>query len=285
MGGCLHAPKVPQILRNESRSLRRFGIPSGITKKLDILSFVMQRPLLDCHRPLDLWLAVAALTVSVFVLAFVVGRYVESGDNWWFVEPHTGIAKKTFKVTWTGLLPFLCIWTGVGFTWLAETLNNTPDCFTTNVYVTPTMCALSQVLCSIAIIGYSVFVANVWEAERCRKANTSAIRVVQDADLVNRWGQLQPAATMDLCGGLSPEQFADLPRHTIESGSGNCTICLSPMEEGDHGRCLPGCEHVFHRACIDLWLLRRASCPLCKVEVSVAKAVMNSSGRALKGSV
>jgi hypothetical protein len=32
---------------------------------------------------------------------------------------------------------------------------------------------------------------------------------------------------------------------------------------------LPGCGHVFHESCIDLWLLRRGDCPLCKHRVQV----------------
>merc|ERR1719343_886639 len=35
-----------------------------------------------------------------------------------------------------------------------------------------------------------------------------------------------------------------------------CSICLCEVQPGDSVRCLPSCGHTFHRACIDLWLLR-----------------------------
>jgi len=46
-----------------------------------------------------------------------------------------------------------------------------------------------------------------------------------------------------------------------------CPICLNDLNSGDKVRHLASCGHTFHRSCIDLWLLRRADCPLCKSEV------------------
>jgi hypothetical protein len=42
-----------------------------------------------------------------------------------------------------------------------------------------------------------------------------------------------------------------------------CAICLSDYAAGDTLRTLP-CAHMFHQACVDLWLRRDAHCPLCK---------------------
>ncbi|PKU80966.1 RING-H2 finger protein ATL11 [Dendrobium catenatum] len=46
-----------------------------------------------------------------------------------------------------------------------------------------------------------------------------------------------------------------------------CPICLFDYEEqGDDNalRLLPECGHLFHAACVDLWLRRRQTCPLCR---------------------
>ena len=42
-----------------------------------------------------------------------------------------------------------------------------------------------------------------------------------------------------------------------------CTICISPFENGEVLSCLP-CDHRFHEECIVLWLDRSSTCPLCK---------------------
>lgn len=42
-----------------------------------------------------------------------------------------------------------------------------------------------------------------------------------------------------------------------------CTICLNGFTGGDHMRMLP-CMHQYHSECIDEWLRRHATCPICK---------------------
>ncbi|XP_030540144.2 RING-H2 finger protein ATL22-like [Rhodamnia argentea] len=43
-----------------------------------------------------------------------------------------------------------------------------------------------------------------------------------------------------------------------------CTICLSEYQPKEMLRTIPKCGHYFHAQCIDLWLRRSASCPLCR---------------------
>jgi hypothetical protein len=46
---------------------------------------------------------------------------------------------------------------------------------------------------------------------------------------------------------------------------GRCLVCLCDFESGDEARKLQKCGHIFHRECIDQWLLTgRNSCPLCR---------------------
>ncbi|KAK3163499.1 hypothetical protein QOZ80_1AG0004500 [Eleusine coracana subsp. coracana] len=61
-----------------------------------------------------------------------------------------------------------------------------------------------------------------------------------------------------------------LPRATYRRRAGamaadpECAFCLSGVRDGDEVRELR-CQHVFHRACLDAWLVRpRATCPLCR---------------------
>lgn len=47
---------------------------------------------------------------------------------------------------------------------------------------------------------------------------------------------------------------------------GTCGICLEDYQAGDEKKSL-SCPHAFHKGCIDQWLKRVASCPICKAEV------------------
>jgi len=42
-----------------------------------------------------------------------------------------------------------------------------------------------------------------------------------------------------------------------------CIICMEDFREGDEQRTLP-CFHRFHAACVDPWLHRHCTCPICK---------------------
>uniref|UniRef100_A0A6J0UMJ3 E3 ubiquitin-protein ligase RNF149 n=1 Tax=Pogona vitticeps TaxID=103695 RepID=A0A6J0UMJ3_9SAUR len=46
----------------------------------------------------------------------------------------------------------------------------------------------------------------------------------------------------------------------------NCAICIENYKPKDAVRILP-CKHVFHRHCIDPWLLEHRTCPMCKLDV------------------
>ncbi|XP_042041346.1 NEP1-interacting protein-like 2 [Salvia splendens] len=40
------------------------------------------------------------------------------------------------------------------------------------------------------------------------------------------------------------------------------------IKNGQVGRWLPKCKHIFHLECIDGWLMRHPSCPICRTHVS-----------------
>lgn len=63
-----------------------------------------------------------------------------------------------------------------------------------------------------------------------------------------------------------------LPTYRDGEGSGNsdsqgCSICAEDFEIGQDQRVLP-CDHRFHPACIDPWLLNvSGTCPLCRIDL------------------
>ncbi|XP_075509770.1 E3 ubiquitin-protein ligase ATL42-like [Primulina tabacum] len=47
-----------------------------------------------------------------------------------------------------------------------------------------------------------------------------------------------------------------------------CSVCLSKFEDVEILRLLPKCNHVFHIGCIDRWLRKHSTCPLCRRKIS-----------------
>ncbi|KAJ4783734.1 RING/U-box superfamily protein [Rhynchospora pubera] len=72
--------------------------------------------------------------------------------------------------------------------------------------------------------------------------------------------------------GMAKESIDKLPvikfnRQNLVDASGesfSCSVCLQDFQSGDTARVLPHCKHMFHLPCIDGWLLKHGSCPLCR---------------------
>ncbi|XP_028787353.1 NEP1-interacting protein 1-like isoform X1 [Neltuma alba] len=74
------------------------------------------------------------------------------------------------------------------------------------------------------------------------------------------------------CKGLTGDCVEKIPKITITNdniidASGervSCSVCLQDFQPGETVRSLPHCHHMFHLPCIDKWLFRHGSCPLCR---------------------
>ncbi|XP_010508280.1 PREDICTED: RING-H2 finger protein ATL5-like [Camelina sativa] len=49
-----------------------------------------------------------------------------------------------------------------------------------------------------------------------------------------------------------------------------CTICLEDAAEGERMRRITACSHCFHADCIDPWLEKKSTCPLCRAQIPPA---------------
>ncbi|CAO1940218.1 unnamed protein product [Urochloa humidicola] len=54
--------------------------------------------------------------------------------------------------------------------------------------------------------------------------------------------------------------------------SGTCSVCLGELDDddGEALKMLMPCKHYFHTACVDEWLRKSATCPICRAP-TVAK--------------
>lgn len=55
----------------------------------------------------------------------------------------------------------------------------------------------------------------------------------------------------------------DCAEDPLAFGQDTCSICLDGYEKNNRVRVL-GCNHVYHSSCIEAWLRRRPTCPMCQ---------------------
>ncbi|XP_041021900.1 RING-H2 finger protein ATL56-like [Juglans microcarpa x Juglans regia] len=75
--------------------------------------------------------------------------------------------------------------------------------------------------------------------------------------------------------GLPPRDLNTLPhfrlkRHARKNGAAEdeeCVVCLDSFRDGQCCRKLAACGHLFHKRCVDSWLVKVAACPMCRAHV------------------
>ncbi|KAG0527081.1 hypothetical protein BDA96_06G201400 [Sorghum bicolor] len=83
--------------------------------------------------------------------------------------------------------------------------------------------------------------------------------------------------------GLEPLVIAAIPTmmYNCEAFSSKddvqCSICLGEYREKEILRIIPTCRHNFHLACLDLWLQKQTTCPICRVSLKELQAAMPSA--------
>ncbi|VDD95293.1 unnamed protein product [Enterobius vermicularis] len=76
--------------------------------------------------------------------------------------------------------------------------------------------------------------------------------------------------------------LSKIPTRSVRVGDkeldADCPVCIDPYQTGDIIRSLP-CKHVFHKTCVDLWLLEHRTCPMCKSDILKAMGYRVSRSR------
>lgn len=80
--------------------------------------------------------------------------------------------------------------------------------------------------------------------------------------------------TRSRVSGIDRAVIESLPFFRFASLKGSkegleCAVCISRFEDTEILRLLPKCRHAFHMSCIDQWLERHPSCPLCRYKFDV----------------
>ncbi|XP_066891675.1 RING finger protein 150 isoform X2 [Kogia breviceps] len=80
-------------------------------------------------------------------------------------------------------------------------------------------------------------------------------------------------------GDAAKKAISKLQVRTIKKGDketepdfDNCAVCIEGYKPGDVVRILP-CRHLFHKSCVDPWLLDHRTCPMCKMNILKALGI------------
>ncbi|KAJ1280538.1 hypothetical protein BS78_04G240900 [Paspalum vaginatum] len=73
--------------------------------------------------------------------------------------------------------------------------------------------------------------------------------------------------------GLDPFAVAAIPTMNYSSEAfhskddAQCSICLGEYNDKEILRIMPTCRHNFHLECIDVWLQKQTTCPICRISL------------------
>ncbi|KAL7125837.1 hypothetical protein ABFS83_14G142900 [Erythranthe nasuta] len=76
-----------------------------------------------------------------------------------------------------------------------------------------------------------------------------------------------------IINGLEPVVVAAIPTMKFDREAfstmedAQCAICLSEYQEKEVLRIMPKCGHSFHLSCIDVWLRKQSTCPVCRLSL------------------
>lgn len=227
----------------------------------------------QCQRPVHLWLIGLYACICAMQVVFNVGKYSVASSPGaesiaWYMRRSNVTARWAFAVLAVALLS-LVFWALLGAKWLAITLEETPNCLPADIHPNGTffLCCMAAALVLSPLC--SIFVFSAWQFGGSLERGTASLEAIQDADMLERWGQPSPIFDTDL-QGMSTDGIAALPSEVLGAGGKSskiCPICLASFAQGEKIRLLPGCQHCFHRPCVDLWLVRNRTCPICKLVV------------------
>lgn len=203
----------------------------------------------SCSAPIHGWLLVSLVCAILFRFAYLLtGPTIEMG-NFGRLSAESGCKSSMVRAielfVWCAAAPFFLLWNLTGTLWLWKVLQESPQCVPSDTY--------------IWFSGLWLFLCYYWLFIHAALAVKAVFRrpqaLSEDADVDSR--------------GLSARDLQILPSEVWHQAvTCECPVCMEDFQEGDAVRRLPGCNHVFHRDCIDLWLSRSADCPMCKQNVS-----------------
>ncbi|XVF79972.1 hypothetical protein PTKIN_Ptkin15bG0033100 [Pterospermum kingtungense] len=105
----------------------------------------------------------------------------------------------------------------------------------------------------------------------CTRIICGRVRGAQSRQLFQTESRIDLEQPEQQIRGLEPVIVAAIPtmRFNREAFSSiedaQCSICLGEYQEKEVLRIMPKCGHNFHLSCIDMWLRKQSTCPVCRL--------------------
>ncbi|XP_021287690.1 NEP1-interacting protein 1 isoform X2 [Herrania umbratica] len=131
--------------------------------------------------------------------------------------------------------------------------------------------SLSKVALLVSLVNGKVFIE--WVSPAVLKAYQWQ-EMFQMNSLESTYREISDIYDVNGAKGLSRSCIQKLPVHEFHPSGmiksreeSSCSICLQELKDGELARNLPRCGHIFHLNCIDEWLSRQGTCPMCREQV------------------
>jgi len=114
------------------------------------------------------------------------------------------------------------------------------------------------------IVNNSIFLDNNKYLINCVNGDRMVLEFIYDS---------APSCTM--CNTITNKKILkkdinNVLGHTIQykkiksNSNSSCSICLDYYMDNDKIRVLSKCKHIYHKNCIDKWVQKNNTCPICR---------------------
>ena len=102
-----------------------------------------------------------------------------------------------------------------------------------------------------------------------------AVIITEETDAL--WVEFKAVEKVDIADlDLPPSETVSRIFGEVLPEFPTCTICITPLEEGDTMQRLTACCHAFHLDCVRPWIERKRICPCCRAPI-IRKATTESA--------
>jgi len=219
------------MVRRVQLTWNDFFLIAALTYSIIVLALKWDR-YVNCHKPIQLFLLVNYITILIVRFTQLLEQAYD--DNALYLKI---LAYVKFGFLYT----FFVAWTIVGTVWFQDSGKCLPE---HNQYWT---CLIWIIMCYTWIVVYLC---------------------LRGAMLYSEHRSLGIASRF-LSTGLSAREINEIVSYPAppELEEKECSICIETYRIGVRVKSLPRCTHIFHANCIDQWLKRKTTCPLCRLQV------------------